>query len=382
MRLLILLALVSSLHARTIELRFPGLTYPVQVSLPENFDPAKKHPAILYYHGTNGRPDTQIMRRETGENDWIVVGMSYFQKGPLQLAPENFSKETSLYRSVREHLLTKYSLNPRKLYAAGFSKGGWMTDLLLQQEVTLAGGAILGAGHLYQAPRPQKRYSFKKPVFIGVGRLDGNYPPSLKALLHHRSLGGDPIMETWAGLAHEYPQDGSTGLRQWLAIQGHPAGTVTAEAKKEMETKLVLNKSLNSLARWHSLKELRELPFTNLLGEETTTEIDTHIAALEKDPFIQKEAAALKQQRRILAKEIKGTSLKSLQEVNFAYLDYADRFKETHQSKLYLHDYERTSTLIKSFKVQEKKAPTRPAPIQVPSSPSSGNGFPVNPLIR
>ncbi|MDB4288252.1 hypothetical protein N9969_01195 [Akkermansiaceae bacterium] len=375
MRLFFLLALIGSLHARTIELRFPDLAFPVQVSLPDNFDPAKKHPAILYYHGTNGRPDTKLMRRETGQNDWIVVGMSYFQKGQLKLAPESFKKEITLYHSVRQYLLGKYALDPKRLYVSGFSKGGWMTDLLLQQEKTLAGGAILGAGHLHKAARPQTRYSFKKPIFIGVGRLDGNYPFALKALLHHRSLGGAPIMETWSNLAHEYPQDGATGLRQWLAIQGNSS----SNAKKEMVTAISVGKSLTPLGQWNQLRHLKELPYAKIFGE---SEIDAWIAALEKDEFIQKEAAALKEHRRILAKEVTGTSLKSLQAVNFSYLDLADRFKKTQQSKLLLHDHERTSTLLKHFVEQEKMTPNRPAPIDTPESPASERRIPGNPLIR
>lgn len=156
MRLLLLLSLLAPLHAKTVELRFPGLAYAIQLSLPENFDPSRKHPAILFYHGSNGRPDTQIIRRETGDKDWIVVGMTYFEQGQLKLAPDNFKKEVTLYHSVRRYLLAKYALDPKRLYISGFSKGGWMSDLLLQQEATLAGGAILGAGHLHKAARPQK----------------------------------------------------------------------------------------------------------------------------------------------------------------------------------------------------------------------------------
>jgi predicted esterase len=379
MRLFILLSLLVPLHAKTVELRFPGLAYAIQLSLPENFDPSRKHPAILYYHGTNGRPDTRIIRRETGDKDWIVVGMTYFQQGQLKLAPESFKKEVTLYHSVRQYLLAKYALDPKRLYISGFSKGGWMSDLLLQQEATLAGGAILGAGHRHKAARPQKRYTIEKPIFIGVGRLDGNYPFALKGLLHHRSLGGNSVMETWPGLAHEFPQDGSTGLRQWFAVRNKASKTV---AKIELATALESANELDPLARWDQLRQLRDLPFTKFLGTPFSSELSLQIKALEKDDPVKTEAALLQKHRRILAKEIKGTSLRSLQEANLAYIDLSDQNKTTRQAKLLLHDYNRTSDLLLHFQEQKKVAPNKNAPIKVPDSPKTDRGIPGNPLIR
>jgi len=379
MRLLLLLSLLAPLHAKTVELRFPGLAYAIQVSLPENFDPSRKHPAILFYHGSNGRPDTQIIRRETGDKDWIVVGMTYFEQGQLKLAPDNFKKEVTLYHSVRRYLLAKYALDPKRLYISGFSKGGWMSDLLLQQEATLAGGAILGAGHLHKAARPQKRYTIEKPIFIGVGRLDGNYPFALKGLLHHRSLGGNPVMETWSELAHEFPQDGSAGLRQWFALRNKPSKMV---AKIELATALEEANELDPLAQWDQLREMRDLPFTKLLGDPFSSELNLQIKGLERNEPVKTEAALFQKHRRILSKEIKGTSLRSLQEVNLAYIDLSDQNKTTRQAKLLLHDYNRTSNLLLHFQEQKKIAPKKNAPIKVPDGPKTERGIPGNPLIR
>ena len=132
-----------------------------------------------------------------------------------------------------------------------------------------------------------------------------------------------------------------------------------------MDTQITLAKSLNPLARWHYLKDLRALPFTQFLGKETIAEIEAHLAALEQTEAIQKEATALKKHRHLLAKEVKGTTLQSLQEVNLAYLAHSDHFKDTHQSKLYLQDHQRTSTLLKHFQAQQeqkKKAAAQPRP--------------------
>ena len=94
-----------------------------------------------------------------------------------------------------------------------------MSGLLLQKERSLAGGAILGAGHRFQLEAVPKPLPKGTPIFLGVGRLDGNYPFSLKALLFFRKLGAKVEMETWRGVGHSMPGVGSTGLKEWLALR-------------------------------------------------------------------------------------------------------------------------------------------------------------------
>ncbi|MGJ8695796.1 MAG: hypothetical protein ACSHYF_05720 [Verrucomicrobiaceae bacterium] len=383
MRFLLLLALILPAHAKILELRFKEIQHPIQVFLPENFDPAKKHPAIFHYHGTNGTPDTQLIRQHTDDQGWIVVGMAYAQAGQLQLTPQNFARELGLYHAVRKHLLTNYSLDPQKVYLSGFSKGGWITDLLLQHERTVTGGAILGAGHLHKAPQPLTRYATKKPVFIGIGRLDGNYPFALKAITHHRSLGGTTDLEVWPTLAHAFPKDGSTALRQWLNIQRQGPDSLRDEARQQMLNALENARSLDPIDRWARLRELRTQPYAKLLPPDLAENIASQISSLEKSPEIKAEADTLKQHRRILAKEISGTSLQSLQQVNVTYLDLSDRFSSTRQSKLLLHDHDRTSTLLKHFQEQTtEQTPKKESTIVVPDNPSRRTNFPVNPLVR
>jgi hypothetical protein len=212
-----------------------------------------------------------------------------------------------------------------------------------------------------------------------VGRLDGNYPFALKGLLHHRSLGGNPVMETWSELAHEFPQDGSAGLRQWFALRNKPSKMV---AKIELATALEEANELDPLAQWDQLREMRDLPFTKLLGDPFSSELNLQIKGLERNEPVKTEAALFQKHRRILSKEIKGTSLRSLQEVNLAYIDLSDQNKTTRQAKLLLHDYNRTSNLLLHFQEQKKIAPKKNAPIKVPDGPKTERGIPGNPLIR
>ena len=376
---LLLFALPS--WGEVFEMKIDNLAHPIKISLPENFDAKKKHPAILYYHGTNGRPDTRLIRQHTGNENWIVVGMTYYQQGQATLDNAHFSRELSLYHLVRKHLFTKYRLDPNHIYVSGFSKGGWMTDLLLQQEPSVRGGAIMGAGHLFKSPKPLARYNSKKPVFIGIGRHDGNYPFALNAVVHHRSMGARTDMETWETLGHSFPPDGSPALKQWLDLLTATPENAQKKATQECDTLFQDALSLDPLPQWDALRHLRDLPYAKVLGKDFRAKIDSQISTLTaKDP-VKTEAAALKAHRRLLATEMKGHTVQGLRKLVGSYALLAGKYSGTREAKLIIADHDRCAALLKKAEAlpqaTPKKNPVRPSP-----SPSPRPTIPVNPLVR
>lgn len=89
---------------KRLELGFPQLSERVQVVLPENYSPDRKWPAVFYYHGKGGKPTTGLMQAHTRNKDWIVVGMTYTQKGNLPANPQYVEKEFVILASTRRHL--------------------------------------------------------------------------------------------------------------------------------------------------------------------------------------------------------------------------------------------------------------------------------------
>jgi poly(3-hydroxybutyrate) depolymerase len=77
--------------------------------------------------------------------------------------------EVKVLRTVRDELVKRAGLDQRRVYVAGFSKGGWVSGLLLQKERWLAGAAILGAGHMYPLEAVPKPFGHEVPIFVGVG---------------------------------------------------------------------------------------------------------------------------------------------------------------------------------------------------------------------
>ncbi len=377
-RLIPLLLLPFTLAAKDLSLEIPSLRHPVKVSLPENFDPSKKHPTLFYYHGTSGRPTTDLMRTHAGPNDWIIVGMTYTHRGRFTLSKESMAAELKAYHSVRQQMIAQHSSDPDKLYTSGFSLGGWYSDLMLQAEPSLAGGIIIGAGHAQIPPGALAKYATKKPVHIAVGRNDPNYLFTLKAFLYHRKLGGNVSMEVWQNLAHTYPQTGSDSIRQWLKLQNNSSDDLAATAEKELNQFLSKAKSLAPLAQWDRLREIKEMPYYKLSSKEWQTDFKKVLATLEASPVIATEVPLYREHRRLHHQEITNQTLTTIKKVNAAYLNLSSKFPKTRQAKLMEEDFKRTEAILKQIKV----VPSEKKPTEVPSSPIPQRRIPGNPLIR
>ena len=381
----LMLCATAVIHGKTLELGFPELKHRVKVTLPDDHDPAQKYPALLYYHGQGGEPDTSLMLHHTGSKQWIVVGMSYFQLGAMTMSREAMAKEMTLLRSVKRHLQTKYGMDPARCYVGGFSKGGWMADMFLQADSTLAGGVILGAGHLHSYHKSPVHYQKRKPVFIGVGRLDSNYPNAFKAVLYHRKVGARTDLEVWPGVGHSMPRDGSESLQQWFNLRLLVKPALNESAKKGMQASYEDALKLDPLAQWRRLGEIRELPYADVLGSNWKKLLTQKMIELEKAEPVKSEAQALAKHRKILFQEITKVTLTSLVQVHTAYQSLAEQFPSTTEGKLAIKDRDRTAAIIKQWQKQKasagekKKNPFDPVKHK---DPENKRRIPMNPLVK
>ncbi len=383
--LFILLWLNSVCVARTVELTFPGLQHRVIVALPDNYDPQKRYPAVFYYHGTNGVPDTSLILGHVDSREWIVVGMAYHQLGRFTLSPENLGKELSLLQSVRKHLELKYNFDQNRCYITGFSKGGWMTNMLLQLEPNLAGGAILGAGHMHNL----KNLKIKLPknragqnVYLGVGRLDGNYPMSLAAVLFHRGRGSNTTFDPWYGVGHQFPREGSTALHQWFARQLYTDKEIKKVARDEMQDELAQVEDLAPYEQWLRVRQLENYPYTQVLGKEWNKTILEKKLALETKPAVKIEAGFLAQHQRLLVGEVQSPSLKTFQSLEDDYVKLIQKAPTTKQAELARHDQKRVRELLALFQEQAEAEAAEKEDVFDPVEPDTRRRILRNPLVR
>lgn len=357
-------------------MKVEGLPQPVEVSLPENHDPAKSWPAVFFYHGTGGHPTTKMIREHTGPKDWIVVGMGYTKPGPFTYTPENLQAELVIQRRVRDELARTQGLDPKRLYVSGFSMGGWMSGLFFQADRSLAGAAILGGGHMHDVSPKPAPYGPGTPLFLGVGRKDGVYPFALKARLYFGKLGADVRMETWENLGHEFPKGGSPALKEWFALRN--GGTPPEVAlKKEYEGIA----KLSPLEQWRALLEFRERPYVNAPGETWPETIKTKLADLEKDPAVSGEAKIFKRHRQLLANEVNAITLPDLEKVGQAYAILVLEAGNSSQTDLIAADQKRVNGLLESFRAQSAQRKQQAKPVQV-DPPKDDRRIPRNPMVK
>jgi len=399
MRLPIFLALALATpvfgDAKRLELGYPNLAHRIQIVFPENYDPAKKWPLVLYYHGTDGTPDTKLIRHHTGEEGWFTVGMTYVQRGQVTFTTDTRNKELTILRSVRHHLVSKYNVDPKRTYVAGFSKGGWISGLLLQADPELAGAVILGAGHINQIEAKPYKFGRRTPVFIGIGRQDANYPFALNAITFFRGLGATTTFDTWHDLEHNFPQGGSPALTQWFALEGNPTADHAAAANDWSTTRLTEIKAIpDPVNRWVALLDMQACPYHGFLDDSHEAAVSKARTDLEATAAVAIEAKGLAAHRNLLRDELAERSKENYQKMLKAYLDLANSIPDSRQGDIARHDHYRIKTLLQHFDEQEKvqkenSEPSGPKKEDAPFDPSKAHPptddrqrIPLNPLVR
>lgn len=358
--LLPLLFLAHSLLAQAAseEVHIQGIPKPLVLWKPDTGHIPKKWPVVIYYHGTYGKPSIQLMRNATGGENFILLGTTYLKSGRLDYSPENLSAELTNLQKLKRYLIEKHQADPKRIFVAGFSKGGWATSAFLERDHDLAGGLILGAGVFDQGRQtPAKPFSGhpKPQIFIGVGRNDGNYPQGLRALLHFRKLGAEVEMETWPKIGHDYPQKQPTRLAQWLQVIARPPELKNI-AQTWVHKRFSEIQSLESPTdRWQSLDQFIEQPFTTHFAQKQRYAATQAISKLSQDPKIITEIQARKQLREILKIEIRDRYVTTLKKVNQLYLKLSTTSPDTIAGQQALNDVSRTRALLEHTQKASKK---------------------------
>ena len=343
--LLLLLLSLSNACAELLTLPWPDLETELPLWKPDT-PSSEKWPAIVYYHGTNGSPRIQLMREVTQGKEFLIVGMTYLNKGRFIQSDVNITAELSQLNKLKRVLTGEYNVDPSKIYVAGFSKGGWFSATLLERDHSLAGGLILGAG-IFHNKRPNitpKPFKTKKPIYIGVGRFDGNYPQSLAALLHFRKLGAQVTLEAWPDTQHAYPKDPPTSMRQWLQLQ---SGLTTLKAKQWISLE---EQRIDTIAepidQWYAIKALLERPFVKRQGEDVKNQLSAKLTDLAKDPTVHAEAAFVKTSQDILKRELRDRYVSTLEVILPRYEALAKKASGTRAGDIAEKDAARVRKLL------------------------------------
>ena len=322
------------------ELGWEGSADPLRVYVPKNYDAGVAAPVIFFYHGTNGRPNFGALLEHTGGRDFVLVGMTYLKRGNLDGSEANLRAELDQLFAVRDKLGERLNLDGRRVYIAGFSKGGWLASMVGEFGIgRLRGALIMGAGTTARAPdlRPEaakRRPAGSYPVYVGVGQWDGNYMMGVRSIRHFSEIGCEVTFDPFPGIAHGMAER-SEYLAQWLAVEAAGQDLDAVEKKAAgwwMRRRAQVGK-LGALERYLLVKQVMRAPYYGLLGEAARGEIEGMLAGLRADAGLAGELEAEAKFLAVLGEEVKEHSTAGLMGSMKKYRALATALPETHFGK-------------------------------------------------
>lgn len=136
---------------------YTGQALPYNLYLPENYDPEKRYPLVLFIHdaGAAGGSVTQTLYQGNGATSWaepeaqarhecIVVAPEY----PVVTVDDNwnYSHHLDATLALLDNLQTRYSIDPDRIYVTGQSMGCMSAIVMMLKEPDRFAGALLVAG--------------------------------------------------------------------------------------------------------------------------------------------------------------------------------------------------------------------------------------------
>lgn len=208
--------------------------------VPENYDPDKKYPLVLFLHGAGERGDDNIAQLKWGAVRFAEEKI--MEKHPaIVIAPQVPAEEywahlnwrqtelqteaqprmpLALSMEVLDQVIEEYSVDTNRLYITGLSMGGFGTwDAIIRYPDKFAAALpICGGGDISKAGQIAEL-----PIWNFHGALDEVVPPSLsRAMIHAiREAGGHPGYTEYPDVGHDswIPVYNDDYVIDWLFAQ-------------------------------------------------------------------------------------------------------------------------------------------------------------------
>jgi poly(3-hydroxybutyrate) depolymerase len=197
-------------------------TLPYRLFIPENYDPIKKYPLVLFHHGGGGTGDNNRQNLE-GEciREWIlpevqannpcfIVAPQFPGKKSKSVIDGTFSMRGHIQtiHEVLDSLEKEFSIDKNREYVTGLSFGGecaWMS--LVQRPDRFAAGIPICATDVYTdlTVAERKEHLAQLPLWIFHGDADDVVPVevSRKIVKALRDSGGNPRYTEYPGVNHD-----------------------------------------------------------------------------------------------------------------------------------------------------------------------------------
>jgi len=267
--------------------RFPGQSYALY--LPSSYAPQKRWP-VLYAFDARRRGTVPLERyRAAAERlGWIVVSSNNSR------SDEAMEPNTEAMRAMWEDSHERFSIDPRRVYATGFSGGARAAVLLaLARRGEVAGVIGHGGGFPFER-KPEKGLPF---AFFGLaGFTDFNFPELLALDRRLGELGASHRFESFDGTHQWAPAEESGLALEWMELVAMRDGMAVRRPEfVEAFWSRVLSVAQSWLDRDDPVAALRWLDgaaedFKGLRGEEDLTLLRERAARLRQSADTAREA--------------------------------------------------------------------------------------------
>jgi predicted peptidase len=225
-----------------------GKTLLYRLLTPENYDPKKLYPLVVFLHGMGERgadnekqmihgvknfaspelrrkyPCFVIAPQCPGDAQWVSEDLTKVLKGTLTQdnykLPAEPSEPERLVLELIPALEKEFSIDPKRLYITGLSMGGFGTwDLICRRpELFAAAAPVCGGGDKEQAAKIAKI-----PVWLFHGGKDGAVKPAWSKTMIDalEKAGGKPKYTEYPDVGHNSwdPAYKDPELYAWLFAQ-------------------------------------------------------------------------------------------------------------------------------------------------------------------
>jgi predicted peptidase len=199
-----------------------GKVLPYRLLQPENYDPEKKYPLVVFLHGAGERggdnelqmihgvktfaeapyrkkyPCFVIAPQCSNKDRWVEVDWN----ADTHTTPKRPSEPMGLLLELIPALQKEFSIDPKRLYVSGLSMGGYGTwDLIIRKPDWFAAAApVCGGGDETQAEKIAK-----VPVWVFHGAQDGavKVARSRNMVAALEKAGGKPKYKEYPDVGHD-----------------------------------------------------------------------------------------------------------------------------------------------------------------------------------
>lgn len=264
--------------------------------LPSNYEPSHAWPVLYAFDpGARGKLPVERFKDAAETFGWIVVGSNNSRNGSMQASIDSWN-------AITRDTAKRFSIDPRRAYATGFSGGARTAILFATQCNDCLAGVIAGGAGFPGGIEPTSSMHFA--LFLIIGNEDFNLP-EIKALdetLAHTQIPHQ--VRTWDG-RHEWPPAtvmvDAVSWMELQAIRSRRREPQTSFIDTRWSEKIRTARDLEDAKRLHEAYEVYAEVYSSFKGLRDVLEIEKKVAALAATPevrnAIRDEQQELKKQR-------------------------------------------------------------------------------------